>query len=91
MFDVVAIEIGKELFEPFVHDLMVGPSVLEFCKENGASLSGLVPESGKHGDAEVVFNGFAVSLIKFPRPIVWRTLCTHVVACTLGQEDGGVS
>jgi hypothetical protein len=82
MLDVVTIEIGKELFEPLVHDFMVGPSVLEFCEENGASLSGLVLESGKHGGAEVVFNGFAVSLIEFPRPVVWRSLCTHVVACT---------
>jgi hypothetical protein len=89
MLDVIAIEVGKELFEPLVHNLMVGPSVLEFGKDNGASLSGLGPESGKHSVAKIVFNGFPVSLIEFPRPIVGRTLCAHVVACAI-MKNGGV-
>jgi hypothetical protein len=89
ILDVIAIEVGKEPFKPFVHNLMVGPSVLEFGKENGASLSGLGLESGKYSDAKVVFNGFAVSLIEFPGPIVGRTLCTHVVECTI-MKNGGV-
>jgi hypothetical protein len=38
MFDIKSIEVVEEFGHPFVHDLMVGPSELQFVEEDGSAL-----------------------------------------------------
>jgi len=38
MFDIKSIEVVEEFGHPFVHDLMVRPSELQFVEEDGSAL-----------------------------------------------------
>mmetsp|Transcript_32370 Transcript_32370/g.65879 ORF Transcript_32370/g.65879 Transcript_32370/m.65879 type:complete len:93 (+) Transcript_32370:3170-3448(+) len=81
MLDIIPIEIRKELLEPLVHDLMIGPAMLELVEEDGPPLSGFVSEGGEDGVVEVLFDGFAVALVEVAGPVVGGALGAHVVAC----------
>mmetsp|Transcript_26225 Transcript_26225/g.61484 ORF Transcript_26225/g.61484 Transcript_26225/m.61484 type:complete len:354 (-) Transcript_26225:261-1322(-) len=81
VFDVVSIEIGEEFFEPLVHDLVILPSVLDFCQQNGSAGPHFVVEGREDVVLEVCLDGLAVSLVEFTGPIVGRALCAHIVAC----------
>ena len=85
MPDVIPVEIGEELFEPIVHNLVIGPTVLEFVEEDGSPLAGLVLECGQDGLAEVVLDGFAVALVEVAGPVVGGELGAHVVAYSAGR------
>lgn len=80
MFDIVTIQICEELLQPFVHNLMVCPSMIELCKKNSSSLSSFVAQGWKNISGQVTFDCFSMSLIKLSRPVVRRTLRTHVIA-----------
>ena len=70
MLNVVAIKISKKFLEPFVHDLMVGPPMIELCEKNGTSLPCLVAQGGKNVRCEVALDSFSVPLVELTRPIV---------------------
>lgn len=84
MLDIIPIEICKELLEPLVHNLMIGPAMFEFVEEDGPPLSGFVLEGGEDGVAEVLFDGSAVALVEVAGPVVGGALGAHVVACSVG-------
>jgi len=74
MLDIIPIEICKELLEPLVHNLMIGPAMFEFVEEDGPPLSGFVLEGGEDGVAEVLFDGSAVALVEVAGPVVGGAL-----------------
>ena len=82
MLDVIPIQIGEELFEPLIHNLMVEPTMFEFVEEDGPALSGFVLKSGEDGVAQVLLDGFAVALVEVAGPVVGGALGAHVVACS---------
>jgi hypothetical protein len=84
MLNIIPIEIRKELLEPLVHDLMIGPAMFELVEEDGPPLSGFVSEGGEDGVVEVLFDGFAVALVEVAGPVVGGALGAHVVACSVG-------
>lgn len=83
MLDIIPIEICEELLEPFVHNLVIGPTMFELVEEDGSPLSGFVSEGGEDGVAEVLFDGFTVALVQITRPVVGGALGAHVVACSV--------
>ena len=85
VFDVVTIQIGEKLLEPFVHDLMIRPTMVQFGQKDGATLTSFVPECGQNMLGQVSFDGFSMALVQFTRPIVGRALCTHIVASSVEQ------
>ena len=63
MLDIIPIEICKELLEPLVHNLMIGPAVFELVEEDGPPLSGFVLEGGEDGVGQILLDRFAVALV----------------------------
>lgn len=80
MLDIIPVQIGEELFQPLIHNLVIGPAVFEFVEKDGSALSGFVFEGGEYGGAEVLFDGFAVALVEVSGPVVGGSLVAHVVA-----------
>jgi len=65
MFDIKSIEVVEELGHPLVHNLMIGPSELEFVEEDGSTLRCLGAEGGEDSVGQIVFNRFTMSLVEF--------------------------
>ena len=64
MLDVVPVEVGEEFLEPLVHDLVVGPAVLQLGEEDGPALADLVLQGRTDGLDQVVLDGFPVTLVE---------------------------
>ena len=88
VFHVVTIQIREESLQPFVHDLVIFPSFLQFREENAPALARFGLEGGQGVLIQIVINRFTVALVQLTRPIVWRSLGTHIVACS--GNNGGV-
>jgi len=83
MLDVESIEVVEEFGHPFVHDLMIGPSELQFVEEDSSALGCFGAEGGEDGGGEVIFNGLAVALVEFAGMVVGGALGAHVVAASV--------
>ena len=70
MLNVVTIEVCEEFLQPLIHDLMIGPSMIEFGKENGSPLPCFVSQRGKYICCQIVLDCLSVSLIQLSRPVV---------------------
>lgn len=86
VFDIVAIKVGEKLLEPFVHNLMICPSMVEFRQEDCATLSRLVAQGRQHICCQIAFDGLSMTLIEFTRPVVRRSLRAHVIASSKGER-----
>ena len=95
MFDIIPVQICEEFFQPFVHNLMIDPPMMQFGQEQGRTI--LIPQRRYNVGRQVPFNGFPMALVQFSRPIVRRSLRAHVVTCPVrlrrwgrGGEEGVV-
>jgi len=86
MLDVESIEVVEEFGHPFVHDLMIGPSELQFVEEDSSALGCFGAEGGEDGGGEVIFNGLAVALVEFAGMVVGGALGAHVVAACVDLD-----
>ena len=77
---VVPVENKEELLEPFVHDFVVAPPMIELCEKNRSSLPSLVLERRQNLSRQVTFDSITVSLINFSRPVVRTELRAHIIA-----------
>ncbi len=86
MLNIVPIEVDKELLQPLIHDLVIGPSNVQFCQENISALTCFLTQRREDPARQVMFDRFAVSLVEFSRPVIRRTLGAHVVTSSVESD-----